>query len=193
MLYLEYQKIWVGGTDPEDLMQHIVYERDTIFDDLTTNNNDATPTFRTASSDPDVSVIFQNFEPIKEAECVVGTEEETPEMLTTVPDEPEELYGGAGGGSENIPGATLINPMLEEAGIPPDFFWIAAIYVLAAVAVVLSYQFIRSSLLFPAIAGFCVILFFSLVTKGDPIPLWTIYPYILNSAGFLVMEKTFGW
>jgi hypothetical protein len=190
--YMEYHKIWIGGTAPADLKQHIVYERDTTFGDLTANNNDATPTFRTTSSDADVSVTFQNFKPIEAAEYT-GTGEETPEMLTTVPDEPEEMYGSEEGGSENIPGAELINPLLEEADIPTDFFWIVAIYGLAAVAVVLSYQFIRSSLLFPAIAGFCVILFFALVTKGDPIPLWTIYPYILNSAGFLVMEKTFGW
>ena len=57
MPYMEYQKITIGGT----LVQHIVYEQDTTFDDLTEYNNDATPTFATTSSDPDVSAIFQNF------------------------------------------------------------------------------------------------------------------------------------
>jgi hypothetical protein len=193
MLYMDYHKIWIDGTAPANLKQHIVYERDTVFDDLTTNNNDSTPTFRTTSSDPDVSATFQNFEPIEEAVYLISPTEETPEMLTTVPEEPAELYGAEGGGTGHLPGAEIINTMLDHAGIPQDFFWINAVYGLAALAVLLSYQFIRSSLLFPAIAGFVVILFFALATGGNPIPLWTIFPYILNSAGFLVSERVFGW
>jgi hypothetical protein len=172
----------------------IQWEYDTTFHDLSPYGNDATPHFRTTSSDADVSATFQNFKPIEEAIYPIGPKEEETGMLTTTPTAPEELYGAEGGGSENIPGAAWVNTLLEKTNIPPDFFWITVVYfVFAAGAVVLSFHFIRSSLLFPAIAGFCVILFFALVTGGNPIPLWTIFPYILNSAGFLVMEKTFGW
>lgn len=193
MPYMEYHKIWVGGTDPEDLMQHIIYERSTTFQDQTTNDNDATPTFRTTSSDPDVTATFQNFRPIDEAECTAGTTEGSPEMLTTAPDQPPEFYGEEGGGTEHLPGAELINALLGQGGIPSDFFWIMAVYGGAAIAVLLGYHFIRSSLMFPVIIGFIIILFFSLTTGGDPIPLWTLIPYSIINSGLMVSERVFGW
>ena len=189
MPYMDYQKIWVGGT----LVQHIVYERDTTFDDLTAYNNDATPTFVTASSDPDVSASLMNFRPIEEAECAAGLIEEEPELMPEVPEEPEAFFGGAESGIENLPGAAAINELLAHAGIPEDFFWILAVYYLALGAVLLSYHFIRSSLLWPTIVGGAVIAFFSAVCLGNPIPFWTVFIFGIRAAGWLIAERTFGW
>ena len=164
MPYMDYHKIWVDGT----LKQHIVYERDTTFDDLTEYNNDATPTFVTTSSDPDISAALQNFRPISEAKCTVGIVEEEPEIIPTAPEEPGVVLRGAESQIENLPGAAAINDLLDAANIPQDLFWILAIYYLALGAVLLSYHFIRSSLLWPAIVGGAVIAFFSAVCLGKP-------------------------
>ena len=164
MPYMDYHKIWVDGTPN----QHIVYERDTTFDDLTAYNNDATPTFVTTSSDPDVSAVFQNFRPITEAKCAAGIVEEEPEIIPTPPEEPTAFFGGAESGIENLPGAAAINDLLDSAGVPQDLFWILTIYYLALGAALLSYHFIRSSLLWPAIVGGVVIAFFSAVCLGKP-------------------------
>jgi len=193
MPYMEYQKIWIGGTAPANLKQHIVYERNTVFNDLTEYNNDATPTFVTTSSDPDVSATLQNFKPIKEAICTFGSSEEVPEMLITPPIQPPEFFGGEESGILNIPGAAVINTLLDFADIPLDFFWIMFIYGLAVGAVLLSYHFIRSSLLWPTVIGGVVILFFSLVTGGNPISLWTLFIYGIIATGVLVSERVFGW
>jgi hypothetical protein len=189
ILYLEYQKIWVGGT----LVQHIVYERDTTFHDQTAYDNDVTPTFITATTDPDVDVAFLNFRPIDESEYTDGTGDGDGGVITTVPEEPEEFYTGSGTGFDHLPGAELINTMLDSADFPRDLFWIWFVYGVAAVAVLLGYQFIRSSLLFPALMGFVIILGAALTCHGDPIELWTILPYGLMSAGFIVSERVFGW
>jgi hypothetical protein len=188
MPYMEYQKIWVGGT----LVQHIVYERDTTFHDQTEYDNDATPTFITATTDPDVTVIFENFKPRAETEYAGGAGEEGG-VITTVPEEPEEFYTGGGTGFDHLPGAEMLNTMLDAMDFPRDLFWIWLVYGAAAGFVLLGYQFIRSSLLFPALIGFVIILVASLVCHGDPVELWTILPYGIMSAGFVVSERVFGW
>lgn len=181
--YLEYQKITISGT----LTQHIVYERDTVFHDLTEYNNDATPTFITTSSDPDVTATLQNFRPIKEAKATIALTEETPEMLTETSEMPPEFY--TEGSVNHLPGAELVNNLLDAGGIPQDLFWIPFCFGLAAVAAVLSYGFLRS-MLFIAIIGAAIILFFGLT---GAIPLWTFYIYVVIAGGVLVSERVFGW
>jgi len=193
MLYMEYQKIWIGGTAPANLKQYIIYQRDTTFTDQSGNGNNATPTFRTTSSNSNISATFQNFKPIKEATCIVGNTEETPEMLLTPPEQPPEFFGGAESGIENLPGAAVINTLLDKANIPQDLFWIICVYYLALGAVIFSYHFIRSSLLWPTVVGGTVIALFSLVCLGNPIPLWTVFVYGIRATGWLVAERTFGW
>jgi hypothetical protein len=182
MPYMEYQKIWCPSTT---LTQHIIYERDTVFDDQTEYNNDATPTF--PSSDPDVTATLQNFRPIKEARASVALSEGTPEMLTETPETPAEFY--TEGATEHLPGATLINNLLDAGGIPHDLFWIPFCYGLAAVAVILSYFFLKS-MLFISLIGGVIILFFSVT---GVIPLWTFLVYGVIAAGVLVSERVFGW
>jgi hypothetical protein len=84
--------------------------------------------------------------------------------------------------------------MLDAMDFPHDLFWIWLVYYfLAPLGIIGGYQFIRSSLLFPALIGFVTILFFSLAGGGNPIELWTIFPYGLISSGILVSERVFGW
>ena len=183
MPYVEYQKITVDDT----LVQYIIYEQDTTFHDQTAYENDATPTFITTSSDPDVTATLQNFRPIEESICTAGLTEETPEMLTEAPEQPAEFY--TEGEVEHLPGAILINNLLDAGGIPHDLFWIPAVFGLAAVAVVLSYHFLKSMLLVGIIGG-VIILFFALT---GAVPLWTFFIYAIIAAGMLVSERVFGW
>jgi len=186
--YMDCHKIWVGGT----LKQHIIYERDTTFTDQSGNGNDATPTFRTTSSDSDVSATFQNFSPISENECTAGGAEETPEILGGATEMPKEFYGAEGGGTGHLPGAGLINSMLDAGGIPQDLFWIMSVYGLAAVAALVSFRFLKS-MLWPALISGMIILVFALITWGNPIPLWSFFIYAVIAAGLLVSERVFGW
>ncbi len=183
MPYMDYHKITVSGT----LKQHIIYERATTFDDQTSYNNDATPTFPTTSSDPDVTATFQNFRPIDEAVCTAGAEETSPEMLTEIPDQPTEFY--TEGETEHLPGAKFINDLLNAGGIPLDLFWIPFCFGMAAVAVVFTYYPIRS-MMFIAIIGWVIILFFALT---GVIPLWPFFVYAVLAGAILVSERVFGW
>jgi len=63
--YWEYTKITIDGT----LQQHIEWEYDSIFEDLSGNGHNATPTFRGASCDADVSANLTAFLPVAEAKA----------------------------------------------------------------------------------------------------------------------------
>jgi len=79
--YLEYQEITIGGIQ----QQYIEWEYDTTFTDQSGNNHDATPTFRTTSSDADVSAVLSSFLPIAEARAPVYALGEAPAFIETTP------------------------------------------------------------------------------------------------------------
>jgi hypothetical protein len=183
VLYMDYHKITVDDT----LKQHIVYERDTTFQDQTAYNNDATPTFITESTDPDVSATVSNFRPIEENELTGYTTEETAEIMTETPDMPSEMY--AEGETEHLPGAALVNRMLDVGGIPHDLFWIPLCFGIAAGSAVLTYRWVKSLLIISIIGGVAM-LFFALT---GVIPFWPFLIYAVLAGGILVAEKHLSW
>lgn len=59
--YVEYVKVTVGGS----LVGHWMWENsETIFTDLSGEGNDASPTFRTTTTDPDLSAALVSFAPV---------------------------------------------------------------------------------------------------------------------------------
>lgn len=82
MPYVEYQKIWIAG----ELKQYIKWQyNDTTFTDLSSNDNDATPTFRTISSDADVSASLISFLPVAEADAPAYAISDAPDFITQTP------------------------------------------------------------------------------------------------------------
>lgn len=82
MPYMEYHKIWVGGT----LQQHIEWEYTTgNFTDLSGNSHDAAPTFRTTSSDADISALLTSFNPVEEANAPAYSLSEASPFITSTP------------------------------------------------------------------------------------------------------------
>jgi len=184
IVYMDYHKITING----ELRQHIIYERDTTFHDQTEYNNDATPTFRTTSSDPDLTATFSNFRPIKQNEASISGMEDIPAMLDeSEATMPPEMYTEMD--TEHLPGASLVNELLGVGGIPLDLFWIPAVFGLAALAVLFAYRFAKSMLII-SIIGLCIIIFFSLT---GVVPFWTVIIYIVMTGGLCVAEKNLSW
>ncbi len=78
--YIEYQKIWVNG----ELRQSIAWNYGLVFDDLSAFNNDATPTFRTTSSNAYVSSSLSEFTPMAEAKAPAYTLGTVSPFITSV-------------------------------------------------------------------------------------------------------------
>lgn len=79
--YMKYQDIEIDGVE----QQRIEWEYDTTFTDLSGQDHDVTPTFRTDSSDADVSAELTGFLPISEAKAPSYALEEAPAFIETVP------------------------------------------------------------------------------------------------------------
>lgn len=63
----------------------LAWEYDTTFTDTSGNGNDGTPTFRTTSSDADVSAELVTFAPVYEADAPAYTLTDPPDFITTTP------------------------------------------------------------------------------------------------------------
>jgi len=131
MLWMDYQKIWVDGI----LKQHIEWEYGNVFTDLSPNTNDATPTFRTASSDADVTAEMISFMPVEEAKAPDYVLEEGPDFIDP------GITGNVTGTFTTTPGtsagtfplATVIVAIANATDTPPQLplLIIAAFVILA--------------------------------------------------------------
>lgn len=181
MPYMEYHKITTSGT----LTQHIVFELDTTFTDLSGNGNDATPTFRTTSSNADVSATFSNYRPVKEAQYTGTGEEDMPDFIGPAPDEPPTMYSE---GTINLPGSELINTILDGGNIPRSLFWFPALF-LSVIAVIFVVAWVSKSLMISVISGGALMAYFSL---AGGIPFWTVIIYAVIGAALVLKRETIG-
>ncbi|MBU1027406.1 MAG: hypothetical protein KKA31_06730, partial [Candidatus Margulisbacteria bacterium] len=78
MPYMEYYNLTIDG----DLKQSLAWNYGTTFEDLSAYDNDAIPTFRTASSDPNVSAELVSWQPVEEAQAPPYTLTEFPEYIS---------------------------------------------------------------------------------------------------------------
>jgi len=179
MTYMEYHKITVSGS----LKQHIEWENSTTFTDLSGNSNSATPTFRTTSSDADVSATILSFGAIEQSEMTGYESGEAPEVFTEVPvvdSMHEELN------VSNLPGADFFNEMLDNAGVPRSLFWFPIIFGQAIIAGMVVYYFAKDALIMSVTSG-AVLIFFAAM---GAVPLWTLIPYIAVIMAVLAARKT---
>ena len=130
--YWHYHKIWIDGV----LRQHIEYEYDdTVFSDLSGNSQDAYPTFRTASSDADVSAIMASFLPIEEAQAPIWVLSEERDFWDT------ENITAAGEFTTTptptaAPGVAVIEAIAAASGTPSQLpFTIISAFVIIAISI----------------------------------------------------------
>lgn len=112
--YAEYQKIWVDGV----LQQHIEWEYDTVFTDLSGNGHDATPSFRTTSSDPDVSAGLISFAPTTAPEAPAYAVGSGPDFYSDNISITANFTSSSAGGTTGYPGQRVINALSTATATP---------------------------------------------------------------------------
>lgn len=204
MPYVEYEKTWVNGV----LKQHIAWEYDdTTFSDLSGNDNDASPTFRTTGSDADVSASLISFTPIELAQTDEDTAYTWGTIMTDPPDEPETAYT-----EESRPGIffePLIYTIANAAeftgsgtlhGITAEaiesFFWYNFAFFFIIGAGILTFFFLAKNntqgLLIKCIVMLAVMIFFAL--PGPNIfGMYVCLYFGLWCTGILILSKSYGW
>lgn len=187
MPYVDYLKITVGGT----LQQHIAWQyAATLTDQSGQGNNPASVSFRTTSSDADVSAALTTFVPASVSSSTVtpGTSVEfitTPD-LPVISDFPQMYTEGETGGFVID---DMYNPHLAAVGIPQAVFWYPIAFLIAIIAgfgaFLLTKELIVQAVVSAVVmAGFCG----GGVLGDGLIPYWTVIVFIFE-AGMLILIK----
>lgn len=190
--YWEYTKIWVDGV----LQQHIEWEYDTTFTDQSGNNHDATPTFRTTTSNADVSAELISFQPIAEAQApdyALGT---APAFID--PDITGNMTGtftttpGAG----TFPLAGVITAVANATSTPPQLpLLIIAVFIILAASLTASalMRHYGSGSLIAKIEVITAFMGIFIALGNFAIDFWMLVVFLIIAVSIAFMSKQIGW
>jgi hypothetical protein len=179
--YLEYHKQWVAGA----LKQHIAWENDVTFTDLSATGNDATPSFPAASSDPDVTATLTAMAPLAPAEAPGTSTDSGSSMAGALPDVPDNLFGELDADMEDIPGVAVVNAILDAGDIPRALFWFLFVFAAILGLCLLTYHLSKSLMAMSLVAGAGMLF----ASKIGIVPYWVTIPLVLIALAVLVKEK----
>jgi len=193
MPYMEYHKISINGI----LQQHIIWEYGATFSDQSSKGNIATPTFRSASSAPDVSANMTAFLPIAEAKApdyVLGaapdfidadalTGNVTATFTTTPP------VGG-------FPLAGVISAIASATGAPAQLpLLIVAGFIILAASLCMSAIMRKhgSGTLVVKIVAIVAFLGIFIALKNFGIDFWMLVVFLIISIALTMGSRQPGW
>ncbi len=171
----------------------IEWEYAATFTDLSGNGNDATPNFRTASSE-NVTAALITFAPIQLAESSDNIQQSWGEIMTDAPTEPSTAYT-----EESRPGIffePLIHTLWGLTGLPDSIFWYNFAFFFIISSGMLIFRFFaannQQALLLKCITMAVVMIFWAL--PGPNIyGMYVVLYFILWSIGVLITSRSFGW
>ena len=149
-------------------------------------DNPGTATFRTTTTDADVSALLLSFLPVTEARAVDVSLSGVEDLWTDVPDDIDQLYTELQ--TNHLPGATFINQMLDHAGIPQSLFWFPTVFGAAVILGFIAYWLTRSLLIQSVVSGMILALA-SLMTGGGIVPFWTVIVFIIEAVAVMWVTR----
>ena len=180
MTWLQYQKVTISGT----LQQHIVWQNAATFDDLSAGNHDAVPSFRTTTSNADVTAELRNFSPINKSSLGSYTAADDVNWIGTAPTVPTGMY--AEGTYTRLPGADIVNTILDAGGIPYMLFWLPALFATAIIALFGVFWLTRSMLV-GCVVSIALLLFYGIL---GVIPVWVGIALAVIAIAIVVKRET---
>lgn len=195
MPYIYSANISVGGT----LVGSWAWQYDTVFYDASGYGNTGTPTFRTTSSDADVTASLVYFTPVTETAVTSFDLTTAGSIITTAPDVIPQLF--TEGDYSKVPGAAAVNEVLAAAGIPYALFWVWFIYPMIGVLGFLAYGLTSMSsrgtlndhegaLLVEAIV---IEMLLSLVGIIGLLPWWPALLFPIPALAIIISKKHYSW
>lgn len=196
VLYAGSQEIEIDGVQK----QYVEWEYNSTFTDQSGNGNHATPTFRTTSSDADVSAELISFQPISEAAVDSETASSWPTVMEDPPELPDTTFT-----EEERPGIffePLIHTLASVSDLPDSLFWYNFAFTIIIGAGIIVYYILAhrkegtaggSGILFVKIATQAALMCFfaipGLNIYGFFVPLY----YLFFSSGMLILSRDYGW
>jgi len=179
------QQIWTSF----GLVQTIGWEYGTTFTDLTGNSNNATPSFRTATSDIDVTAELTSFRPVTEARAPAYAISDAPAFITTVPSVNGTFTSGNITGT--WPGHDVIVAIAIGGETPQQFvFYILSVVFILSIALACAYFLAKyargDTTLALAIIIFCMLCIGVVLRVTD---VWQVYFFVIIAWGIRELEK----
>jgi len=194
MPYMEYHTISVNGTQ----VQYIDWEyNDTTFSDNSTYGNDASPTFRTTSSDPDVSAVLASFLPVAEAQAPAYVLADAPAFIDA-----GALTGNVTGVFTTLPPAGtfplagVITAVANATSTPPQLpLLIIAVFVILACSLTVSATMRRygSGSLTPKIITITVAMGVFIGLGNFGIDDWMLYAFLVVAVALALASRQTTW
>lgn len=164
------------------------------FTDLAGNGHTATPTFRTSSSDADVTLSLLDFGPVSPAQVSTEIATEWSTMITDAPDEPSTAFTEES--TPGVIGANLIHSVFNYVGLPDSLFWYPFTFFTIIMGGMLVFGLFASKGQTALIIQFGVMLML-MVMWAVPGPnvygFYVVLYFLFWSFGILVMSKSYGW
>lgn len=189
MPYVEYSKKWIDGV----LQQYIDWEYGAIFHNSAHGGDDATPTFRTSSSDADVSASLISFTPVSEARApayAIG------ESAVDVISDNVTMTGTFGTTTTpTFPGAAVITAVANASSTPSQLPLIIIIgFVILCVSLCASYFLFKegnNSLIAKTII---IAIGMAFALGVDGFDFWMLIVFVIFLApAFIISNRQAGW
>ncbi len=195
MPYMETANLTIDGA----LQGSWEWEYGLTFTDLSGNSHDATPTFRTASSDADVSASMTSFRPIAEAQAPGFALEEAPAFI-----DDDALTGNItssfttapGTGTGTFPLADIITTVANATGTPPQLpLLLIAVFVILAASLSVSAVLRRqgSGSLIIKIGVIVALMGIFLALGNFAFDFWMIFIFLVISIAVAFASRQLGW
>lgn len=192
--YMEYYSHTVNGT----LVSYIEWEYDdTTFQDSTAFNNDATPTFRTGTSDADVSAVLSSFLPIAEARAPAYALADAPDFIDA-----DALTGNVTGTFTTVPTtggfplAGVITAMANATSTPPQLpLLIIAVFIILAFSLTVSATMRKygSGSLIPKIIAITAVMGVFIGLGNFGIDDWMLYVFLVIAVAIAMASRQATW
>ncbi len=130
------------------LQQYLAWNYGATFADLSTKGHDATPSFRTTSSNANVSASLTSFQPSTQAAISSFTVGSTGGIALGSITTPSQMYTDVGTSNiSGMPGADIVNAVLDGGSADPvdqattrSLFWYLCVFIGISVVALLSYE-----------------------------------------------------
>jgi hypothetical protein len=105
-------------------------------------------------------------------------------MIPGAPPEPDNLYDELD--VDHLPGAAVVNALLDAGEIPRALFWFPITFLFLIAVAILVYR-LSKSLFATCLTTGCLLIF---VSRTGITPFWLAIPFFVLAVGILVKEKT---
>ncbi len=185
MPYVEYQEIWVNGVQ----QQYVDWEYGTVFQDSSAGNHDATPTFRTTSSNVDVTASLVSFAPVTEAKAPAYAVTAASPFLSSNITSSSGFTSNTSGAT--YPGAGVITDIATAGETPVPFLTLILGGIFTLALSLVTTHFLRehnvTSLIIKAAIIACCMGIFVAVKAMDG---WLIMIFIMIAIGIAMASGT---